>query len=298
MARPKVQRDVYQEITDKFIEALESGTVPWIKPWDASGDLSLPHNAVSGRQYRGINLAVAWVTAQSKGYAANGWLTYNQARQLGGHVRLGEKSTLFVAWNIVKKKDPDTGEEKTFPLIKPWYLFNVDQCENLDMTKIKAYDPEAEAKHQVTDVLALGEQVGADIRHGGSEAFFSPTHDFISVPKQTTFKTINDYESTLAHELVHWTGGSKRLKREQKGGFGSEDYAFEELIAEIGSAFVCAQLGIKLEGLQHENYIGSWIKKLQNDKKAIVKAASQAQKASEFLLTGAKESYADIEEAA
>ena len=274
-------RDIYQDVTDRIVAALEAGIVPWVKPWkdNASGSITEPHNAVTGRRYNGIN----WLVLSSMPYASTGWLTFNQAKKLGGNVKRGEKGTQIVFWDFSRKqRDEKTGELKVIPFAKAYTVFNLDQCENLPLAKIKAPTPVTIGSGDM-NVIAATHNV--NLQHGGNRAFFSPAFDQVQMPSADSFKSADHYQSTLAHELTHWTGHDSRLKRDfSKGRFGDAAYAFEELVAEIGSAFLCARAGIKLEGLQHADYVGNWLQVLKNDKRAIFTAASKAKQAAEYLL--------------
>lgn len=265
--------DIYQTVTDRIITALEQGTAPWLKPW-AEGKCGTmgPFNAATGRPYNGIN----WLVLGS-----GGWLTFKQAKELGGSVRKGEKGTQIVFWSFPKIKDTETGEEKVVPFAKGYTVFAVEQCEGLNEAKLKAPAPITAGQ---TSINVIAAQAGAQVRHGGSKAFYSPSTDHVQMPSIDAFESADAYAGTLAHELVHWTGHQSRCDRQFGKRFGDDAYAFEELVAEIGSAFVCAQTGIPLEGLQHTSYVASWLKVLKNDKRAIFTASSQAKKAAEFLL--------------
>lgn len=277
------QVDIYQDVTDKIIAALETGTAPWLRPWRSGvGTGLVPHNAVTGRAYNGINFLVLSCAP----YASNGWLTYKQAQELGGNVRKGEKGTHIVFWSFPKIEDKETGKEKVIPFAKPYTVFNLDQCEGIDTAKLKTFTPAIMGETPINDIAA---RHNVRLNHGGDKAFFSPMSDSIGMPSADAFKSPDHYASTLAHELVHWTGHESRLARKFGNRFGNEDYAFEELIAEIGSAFVCAATGIALDGLQHADYVASWLKVLKGDKRAIFTASSQAKKAAEYLTSDAEE---------
>jgi antirestriction protein ArdC len=269
--------DIYQEVTDKIVTALETGTAPWLRPWKSGvGTALVPHNAVTGRAYNGIN----WLVLACAAYTSTGWLTYKQAQDLGGNVRKGEKGTRIVFWSFPKMEDKETGKEKVVPFAKPYTVFNLDQCEGLDVAKLKTFTPAVAGDSPINDIAA---RHNVRLNHGGDKAFFSPMSDSIGMPSADAFTTPAHYASTLAHELVHWTGHEARLARTFGKRFGDDAYAFEELVAEIGSAFVCATTGIALDNLQHADYVGSWLKVLKADKRAIFTASSQAKKAAEFL---------------
>ena len=272
-------RDIYQEVTDRIVAALEQGTVPWLRPWrdNKTGSALEPYNAATGRPYNGVNLLVLGTMP----YADLGWLTFNQAKELGGSVRKGDRGTGVVFWKFETREDPDTGEHKTVPFARLYTVFNVSQCDDIDPAKLKR--PAAPVAGQ-TDMNTVASRVGAIVRHGGNKAFYTTAGDFVQVPSLDAFKTAEHYQATLAHELTHWTGHEKRCAREFGKRFGSEAYAFEELVAEIGSAFLCARNGVPLEDLQHANYLASWLKILKDDKRAIFTAASKAKQAAEFLM--------------
>ena len=270
--------DIYQDVTDRIVTALEQGSAPWLKPW-AEGKCggSGPHNAATGRAYNGIN----WLVLSCSAYTSDGWLTYKQAAELGGQVRKGEKGTHIVFWSFPKIQQDD-GTFKAVPFAKGYVVFNTQQCDGLDPAKLKGMEPVVAGD---TSINALAARVGADVRHGGTKAFYAPQGDYVGMPTAESFASPDAYAATLAHELVHWTGHKSRCDRQFGKRFGDDAYAFEELVAEIGSAFVCAQMGIPLENLQHSSYIASWLKVLKADKRAIFTASSQAKRSSEFLIT-------------
>lgn len=276
----KTTNDIYQQVTDRIIASLETGAAPWLKPWaDGKCGTMGPYNAASGRPYNGIN----WLVLGS-----GGWLTFKQAKELGGSVRKGEKGTAIVFWSFPKIKQDD-GTEKVVPFAKGYTVFHVEQCEGIDAAKLKQPEPIAAGN---TNINVLAAQAGAQVRHGGSKAYYSPTSDYIGMPSLSAFESADAYACTLAHELVHWTGHKSRCDRQFGKRFGDDAYAFEELVAEIGSAFVCAQTGIPLDGLQHPAYIASWLKVLKGDKRAIFTASSQAKKAAELVMASGEEEEA------
>ncbi len=274
----KAKFDIYQIVTDRIVEALEGGSIPWLKPWKDgnNADPSMPFNATTGRAYNGVNVLLLW----SMPYESNGWLTYKQAAACGGNVKKGEKSTLITYWQFFKEKKNGVETGNSIPMLKYYKVFNVEQCENLE--KLKAIEP---LEIETTSALELSQNNGACVKHGGNRAFFKPSADYIQMPPQANFNESNGYDCTLLHELTHWTGHKSRLERDFTGRFGDESYAFEELIAEMGSAFLCSMLNVEENILQHSSYIESWLKVLKNDKRAIFTASSQAKKATEFLTT-------------
>jgi antirestriction protein ArdC len=271
--------DAYQEITDKIVAALESGTAPWVKPWASCGS---PRNAISGREYSGINTVLLAMTP----FTSSLWLTFKQALDVGANVRKGEHGTRIVLFKPFKVKDVNaSGEgesvEKTIPLLRTFTVFNAAQIDNLPekysvqpKPLIDQFADNAEAERLLAQ---------AKVVHGSNRACFIPSIDEIRMPNKLEFKSIPDYYATALHELTHWTGHKNRLARDFSGRFGDSAYAFEELIAELGAAFSCAHCGIDGQ-LQHASYIASWIKVLKGDKKAIFTASSAARKATEFLI--------------
>ena len=273
MARTK--RDLYREVTDQIIAKLEKGVVPWVKPWDSES--SLPVNAVSGRNYRGINVPLLWAEAMEKGYQSDRWATFKQAKEAGGNVKRGEKGTTIVFWKPVESKEEEIQDDKKrfFPLLRAFTVFNVAQVDGLPPIKEKpvVWEP---------DVLADQFLSLANVQHGGGRAFFAPTPDIIQLPSRSSFPDHGSYYATALHELVHWSGHDSRLNRLSKTPYGSPDYAREELVAEMGSAFLTADAGIEGK-TEHPEYLAEWLKILGSDKKAIFQAASKAQAAVDYL---------------
>lgn len=275
------QSDLYQSVTDRIVAALEAGTVPWVKPWrnDRSGG-ALPHNAVTRRAYHGINVALLWMQEAAAGYATPQWLTFKQAADLGGNVRKGEKGTQIVFWRFQDVKDSQTGEIRTVPMLRSYYVFNVAQCDDIELPTRRS----VRAPIEPTAIDALIAKTGASITHGGDVACYSPSRDSINMPRREAFKDLQAYHATLLHELTHWTSHKDRCARELGKRFGTEAYAAEELIAEMGSAFLCSHLGVPLEGLQHADYLANWLQVLRHDKRAIFTASTAAQKACDYIL--------------
>jgi antirestriction protein ArdC len=282
------QRDLYQEITDKIIASMEKGVSPWKCPWDQSrygGFEGIPYNLKTGYSYRGVNIPVLWMTQQEKGYGSSAWLSYKQAEAMGGNVKRGEKSTTVVFWNFSQISDPKEGDPnnvKRIPFLKWYNVFNLEQCEGIELKPVKKRE---QTWQDIQHIEELIQATKADLRteYMGVRACYTPSFDFISMPKKERFKTAQDYYCTLFHEFTHWTGHHSRLNRDFKGRFGDESYAFEELIAEMGSAFLFADLGLEGE-VQHDSYVASWLRVLKNDKKAIFKAATEASKAHQFIM--------------
>ena len=272
-------QDLYQTVTDRIIEQLEAGTMPWVKSWSTTGT-NAPKNAISGKAYRGINTMLLCPPAGSVG---NSWMTFKQAKDLGAHVRKGEKGQMIVFFKNYTAADvnnPD-GAEKKFFVLRNFTVFHTSQIENLPAK----YLPVAEAPMTEAQRIEAADKILAQaiINHGGSDAFYRPSTDSIQLPPAEAFNTIGDYYAAAFHELTHWTGAKSRCDRDFSGRFGDTAYAREELVAEMGAAFLMAQTQIEGE-MQHASYIASWLKVLKNDKRAVFVAASAAQKAVDFVL--------------
>lgn len=301
----QTKKDLYQAVTDRIVQALEQGTVPWVRPWKAQPGDDRPRNAVTGRPYHGINHLLLWATAIERGYQTDRWLTYRQAQEAGGHVRRGEKGTLVVFWKFVEREVLDEQgrplldedgqpRRRVIPFARGYTVFNVEQCEDLPERLLPREEPPTWSPFEAAEQVVAAS--GATIRHRGSQAFYSPEGDFICMPPRGSFPTQDGYYATLMHELTHWTGHPRRLARKLGRVHGDADYAFEELVAELGSAFICARLGITGE-LRHEGYIASWLEVLKQDKRAIFRAAARAREAAEYLV-GDNETEAELDSAA
>ncbi|MEI7306171.1 ArdC family protein [Pectobacterium atrosepticum] len=277
----KTKTDIYQTVTNNIIAALEAGVKPWSCPWKRVPGMSgLPSNFATGIAYSGMNIMLLWSSASEQGFGDSRWMTYKQAQAVGGQVRKGEHGTTAIFYTTLEKENED-GEIDTIPMLKTFTVFNIEQIDDLSLTtetvsSEATFDPLPEAEN-------LFQKSGANIIEKGQNAFFRPSTDEVWLPERHLFSDAANFYATGLHELVHWSGGKGRLNREIKGKFGSEDYAFEELIAELGSAFLMADLGIVGE-VQHESYIASWLKALENDKRYIFKAASAASKAHSYLM--------------
>jgi len=295
MAKQNVERQsLYSEVTSKIIAELEEGRLPWVQPWDSAAcGCTMPHNAGTQWRYSGINVLILWAEVIGRGFASQRWLTYRQAEAAGGNVRRGEKGTIICyADRFTPKAEAEQArgedrEARQVAFLKRFVVFNVDQCDGLP-EGFTAVPTAADPVLAIVEADALIAASGARFQIGGGEAFYSPSHDFVQVPPQSAFHEPINWYRTALHELGHWTGHASRLDRDQKGGFGSEAYAKEELVAEMAAAFTCASLGIA-PTLRHSDYIASWLSVLQGDDKAIFRAASQASKASDYLLGHAGE---------
>jgi len=293
-ARARAGRDrpsLYQEITDKIITELEAGRMPWVQPWGtaaAKASLTMPKNAATQRQYSGINVLILWDAAIEHGFSTQNWLTFRQALRLSGNVRKGEHGTTviyadrFLPDEERERAERNGDEPNAIPFLKRFTVFNTDQCERLpaELTSAPAPVPDGLILRHAEALIAA---TGADFRIGGDRAFYSPAHDFIQVPRPDAYFEPINWHRTALHELGHWAGHSTRLGRDLSGHFGSALYAKEELVAEMTSAFVCASLGI-VPTVRHADYIGSWLEVLREDDRAIVRAASAASKAADYLL--------------
>jgi antirestriction protein ArdC len=246
-----------------------------------------PCNHITSRSYSGVNVMILW----SRPFTSNRWMTYKQAQGIGATVRKGEKGTQIVFASPRKYEDKATGEEKSYFFLKAYYVFNLDQIDGVEAQPVAAPVTEVE-RHATADAFIRA--TGAIINHRGNEAYYHPTLDHIAMPVIGAFETPAHYYGTALHELIHWTGAKARLDRTFGKRFGDENYAAEELVAEIGAAYACAHLGI--EGtLRHADYVASWLKVLKADKKAIFTAASAASKAADHLRAYSEAEVADIE---
>lgn len=283
--------DIYTRITDQIVAELENGVRPWLKPWNAehaAGRITRPlrHNGIP---YQGINTVMLWSAAVAAGYAAPIWMTYRQAQELGAHVRKGEKGSLVVYANTITRTelDVDTGDEaeREIPFMKGYTVFNVEQVEGLPAQFYAPAQPRLDTVQRIDRAEEFFAATKADIRHGGNQAYYSVTHDHVQMPPFETFKDAESYYATLAHECTHWTRHPSRLERDfGRKRWGDEGYAMEELVAELGAAFLSADLDLTPEPRDdHAAYIASWLKVLKDDKRAIFTAASHAQRAADFL---------------
>ena len=286
-----MRTDVYEKITNQIVSELEKGVRPWHQPWKAehtAGHITRPLRG-NGVAYQGINVLMLWSAAIEKGYTAPIWMTFKQALELKAHVRKGEQGSLVVYANKIVRTETDqaTGEESehAIPFMKGYTVFNVDQIEGLPehyhgKPKVLT-DPVQKIAH-AEDFFAA---TGANVVHGGSRACYVPSTDNIHMPCIDFFRDAESYYAVRAHETTHWTRHRSRLDREfGRKRFGDERYAMEELVAELGSAFLSADLELTPEVREdHAAYIALWIKILKNDKRAIFTAASHAQRATDFL---------------
>ena len=282
---------LYDDITDKIISELEAGRAPWVQPWGsaaAKAPLAMPRNAATGRHYSGINVLILWGAVIQHGFPGQSWLTFRQALSLGGNVRKGEHGTTVVyADRFIpddeKKRARETGEDAhAIPFLKRFTVFNAAQCDGLPEDVVAAAPPPPPGLIE-PKVETLIEATGIDFRIGGNRAYYVPAHDYVQVPPPNAYFEPINWHRTALHELGHASGAAHRLNRNLSGSFGSKLYSVEEITAELISAFCCASLGI-VPTVRHADYIGSWLECLREDNRAIIRAASQASKAADWLL--------------
>ena len=271
----------YAIITDRIVVQLEAGVVPWRKPWH--GKAGIPKNLASGKEYRGVNVFLLHCLAYESPY----FLTFKQAKQRGGHVWKGEKGCPVVFWKWLDVEEQESGEPKRVPLLRYYIVFNVVQCEGVEAPALDVPEREhtpVEAAERI--VTAMPKRPA--IRHGHSGASYSPVQDIVKMPRPEVFESEEAYYSTLFHELTHSTGHASRLDRKldcDLAAFGSPDYSREELVAEMGAAFLCGKVGILDRRLdQSAAYIDGWLRRLRNDRRLVVTAAAQAQRAADYIL--------------
>ena len=275
-----MKKNVYQIVTDRIIELLEQGTVPWHKPW--SGGVG-PMNMLSKRPYRGINHFLLNVAAFASPY----WLTLNQANRMGGRIKKGEKSTIVVFWKVVERKNEETGKTEERPVLRYYRVFNFEQTDGINMPdegkpEEKPFTP---IEHCESIVKAIPNP--PKIQHKSQAAWYKPKKDLVNMPKPESFESAEEYYSTLFHEAAHSTGHESRLNRltlNEMAPFGSTNYSKEELVAELCAAMLCGETGIVNSTIDNSaSYINGWLQKLKKDNKLVVTAAAQAQKAADYI---------------
>lgn len=279
---------IYEIVTEKILAALEAGTVPWRRPWNAGGAGGSPVNHATGKPYRGINWFL--LSIQSSAYSANRWLTFKQAAALGGTVRKGEKSTLVVFWRFFEpakdKKKRKPGEQpRRVPMLRYYNVFNIDQCEGIDYAPaaapVREFSPIESA-----DSIWNGYANRPTLAHGGGRAYYRPGDDHIQMPARESFVTDADYYQTLFHEVTHSTGNARRLARKAVGGstFGDHLYSEEELVAEFGSAFLMAEAGLAPDYENTAAYIDGWRRAIRANPRWSIAAAGAAQRAADLVM--------------
>ena len=288
----KHKADIHQEITDAVVESLEAireqygkdrEGFAWDKPWIDTAN-GRPRN-IDGKPYRGINVLLLLIQASKMGYTQNIWGTIKAWNSKGGKIIKGSKSIKITFYREIKSEDKETGEETKIRFLRTYSVFNIAQVEGVTIQDDTQTLINTVERDKLIDSFVSG--TNAILKDGGNRAYYSPTNDFIGIPKLEQFKTTDGYYSTLLHELTHWTGAMKRCNRDLKNKFGSQAYAFEELVAELGSMFLCNKFNIlgrdEEQMRNHITYLDSWIKRLKDDKKAIFQASTLAQKAFDFL---------------
>ena len=290
-----INKQNIEKVTTKLIDAIEkSGKLPWDRPWrSVGGQMNLVHQ----KPYRGFN---AWMTGV-QGFASPYWLTFKQAKSLGGNVKQGSKGTEIIFWQINKKKEEKNGEEveKTFFMLKTYHIFNIEQIDgikNLDALIAKA-NGSSELKE--IEAIPMAEMVADNyvksisekfLRYGGDRAFYAPAFDYVQMPLRASFKSSEGFYSTLFHEFAHSTGHGSRLKRDLSGYFGNEKYSYEELVAEMTSAILRAECGFDNDAQDANTaaYVQSWLTKLKESPEWIFKASKDAEKAANLIYSFSK----------
>jgi antirestriction protein ArdC len=279
--------DVYGIITERILALLEQGTIPWQKPWATNGEDCMPRNLTSRKPYRGVNVFLL----HAMSYASPYWLTFRQAQELGGNVRKGEKACPVVFWKWLDLEGNEPDEKKRVPMLRYYSVFNVAQCEGIEASapesKGREHSPIEAAERIVTTMPQK-----PVLQHGGTRACYLPAFDRVDMPRPETFQSPEAYYDTLFHELTHSTGHETRLNRKGVAGsegewsaFGSTPYAKEELVAEMGGAFLCSHAGIVERTINNSAaYVAGWLERLRNDNRLVVQAAAQAQKAADYIL--------------
>jgi antirestriction protein ArdC len=277
--------DIHSKITNQIIKAIEAGAGNWKMPWHTDGNDTLrPVNAISGKPYRGVNVLALWCVASDHGYGSDKWATFKQWQESGAAVRKGEKASSIVFWKFTDadhEADTTNDENATHRRVfeRGYSVFNAEQVEGYQAPPIPAR-PEIQ---RIKEAEQFFNGLGADIRSGGNRAFYRPTTDHIQMPNFESFRDAVAYYATLSHEVTHWTGAKERLDRDLSKRFGSEAYAGEELVAELGAAFLCADLGLANEPRpDHAAYVANWLKALRSDTRAIFTAAAKAQQAVDY----------------
>jgi antirestriction protein ArdC len=290
MPSQTLNKDVYSRVTERIIADLEKGVRPWMKPWNAgnaAGRITRPlrHN---GQPYSGINILMLWASGMEQGFTAPYWMTFKQAQEFGAHVRKGEKSSLVVYANkITVTESNKEGEEaeREIPFMKGYAVFNCEQIEGLPERYYAKPEPRFSPIQRIDHAEKFFASTRADIRYRGGRAYYALDADYIQLPPIEAFESAESFYATLAHETTHWTRHASRLDRDMgRKAWGDEGYAREELVAELGAAFLCADLEITPEVREdHASYIASWLEALKGDKRAIFSAAAHAQRAADFL---------------
>jgi len=280
-------RDIHAQVTDRILAQLQQGVRPWVKPWSTGGLGPVRPTRSTGERYRGINTLILWEAADLAGYTAPTWITFKQALEAGGHVRKGETGTTVVYASTFSRtlEDQATGDsvEAEIPFLKTYTVFNVEQCDDLPSTLTAKPTPAPEPQ-RIDAAETFVANTGVSLVPGGDKAFYAPSEDVVAMPARQAFTSAEAFYSTLLHELVHWSGADTRLTRTFGQRFADTAYAREELVAELGAAFLCADLGIEGSPREdHAAYLDHWLGVLKEDKRAIFQAARFASQASDYL---------------
>ncbi|WP_425400404.1 ArdC family protein [Aeoliella sp.] len=291
MAKRKPKRDIYQEVQDKILAYLDKGVPPWRHPIMGRGGAGYPTSMTTGKRYRGINVFLLALTAWMEGFGSSHWLTYRQATELGGSVRKGEKGTGVIFWRWFEKENAESGDVVRLPVLRHYTVFNAEQCDGIIAPDQVAEDQLNEfTPIEQCDLVLAGYQDPPTIENRGRAACYLPREDKIRIAEPARFVSTEDYYATLWHECVHSTGSEKRLNREAESGigghvFGSPEYGKEELVAEMGAAFLCAHAGISPPTIENTAaYIDGWRQKIKGDKKLVIVAAAKGQAAADYIL--------------
>lgn len=274
----------YAAVTDRIVEALEAGVVPWARPWRTLEGYG-PTSLGSGKPYRGVNVMTLGVTSILRGYQSQYWCTFRQAKELGGSVRKGEKASPVVFWKWIEKKNDSGDVESRYGFLRYSSVFNVDQCDGVDSPPVEPlaeFDP-IDAAERISSTMPARPEV----KHSPQDrAYYSPALDYVHMPLRASFESAEAYYAVLFHELAHSTGHESRLNRKNLvvSSFGDESYAREELVAEMAAAYVCGAAGIDPRVDQSASYIASWMRAIKDDARLIVTAAGAAAKASDWIL--------------
>lgn len=284
---------IYTMVNERILDALNRGVVPWRQPWKSSNPFA-HRNAMTGHPYRGVNVFLLTLTRLAKEYASPRWLTFYQARELGGTVKRGEKGTPVIFWKVLEHAEEDANGQEVIvktPMLKHYTVFNVDQTEGIREDRLVPTEtPRNDEFQPVAEALRIAQEYsvgGPRIVHGSDRAFYSPIQDTVTLPSPTLFDSRETYYATLFHELAHSTGHKDRLDRatlRQMGHFGDRWYGQEELVAEIGGSFLQAHAGIECDFEMTAAYLDSWMKAIRADLKLLVVAAAQAQRAADWVL--------------
>ena len=274
--------NTYEIITKRITEKLEQGIIPWQKPW-GNKDGGLPKNLVTKKEYRGINVFMLLAAGHTNEF----WLTYNQAKKLGGQIKKGESGYPVIFWKWLDIAKEGENKSETVPMLRYYTVFNVEQCDGIELPKEENSEKQEFSPIESCERLVAGYPQAPSINHGKDQAFYVPSTDTINMPHRELFITPEGYYSTLFHEMTHSVGAEKRLNRKTLTDlcpFGSTNYSREELIAEMGAAFLCGAAGIENKTIDNSaGYIQNWLHQLRNDKTMVIMAAAQAQKAADYI---------------